>query len=187
MKVDILNQKQISVLLEDWDMREMNINLSKLDCDMKLAATVLWQVLSKAEEQANVKIQPQGEILIDIEPLENHTCKMTFTLSKSIQRNCGALKKGLVVPMIFQFSEVDHLLNAGKVLKNLNFSAVKSDLFSNGDNYRLIVYHPFKIYREIATLLQFSALIKGTLNVAVTKEHWNLITKTDALEKLAKA
>lgn len=186
MKVDVINQKQISVLLEDLDMQEMNINLSDLDCDMKKAATVLWQVLSKAEEQANVKIQPQGEILIDIEPLENHTCKMTFTLSRSIQKNCNPLKKGLVLPIIFQFSEVDNLLSAGKVLENRDFSTVKSDLFSNGESYRLVIYHPFKIYHEIATLLQFSMMMKGTLNVAVTREHWDLITQTNALEKLTR-
>lgn len=187
MKVDVLNQKQISVLLEGCDMQEMNIKLSDLDSDMKKTATVLWQVLSKAGEQANVKIQPQGEIFIDIEPLENDTCKMTFTLSKSIQRNGTMLKKGLVSPIIFHFSEINDLLSVGRILGDGEFQAVKSDLFSDEDCYRLIIYQPFKIHAEIATMLQFSSIVKGAVNVAFTKEHWNLISRSNALQRLTHA
>lgn len=185
MKVDILNQRQISVLLSTEDMRELEIDPDHLNEGTSATAELLWNILNLAGERVHLKTPPRGEIYIDIELGDGGNCRMTFTLPKNSFGKRSVIKKGLVSPMIFHFDSLDHLLALRDVLLPSGATLlVKSDLFTLRECYRLIVYQPFKIYSHIPVLLQFASSLKGSVNVAYTKEHWEQVTAVNAMEKL---
>ncbi len=185
MKVHILNQRQISVLLSDADMEELALDPDRLREGSADTAQVLWEILNKAGGYVNLKTPLYGEVYIDIELEQADGCRMTFTLPKNSFSKRSNLKKGLVSPIIFHFENLDHLLALRDVLLMMELSpSVKSDLFCLGDCYRLIIYQPFRIFQCIPVLHQFASSVKGTVNVAYTKEHWMPVTQTNALQKM---
>lgn len=185
MKVDILNQRQISVLLSTEDMKELEIDPDCLHEGSSDTAELLWSILNMAGERIQLKTPPKGEIYIDIELGDTGNCRMVFTLPKDSIRKRSSMKKGLVAPTIFHFDSLDALLGLRDVLLPAGEKLlVKSDLFMLGACYRLIIYQPFKIYNHIPVLLQFASSLKGSVNVAYTKEHWNQVTAVNAMERL---
>lgn len=185
MKVNILNQRQISVLLSTEDMKELEIDPDRLNEGTSDTAQLLWDILNLAGEHVHLKTPPRGEIYIDIEVENAGSCRMVFTLPKNSLGKRSTIKKGLVSPIIFHFETLDHLLALRDVLLPDGIeSPVKSDLFALGDCYRLIIYQPFKIYHRIPVLLQFASSLKGAVNVAFTREHWMQVTGSNALQKL---
>lgn len=184
MKVDILNQRQIAVLLSREDMEEFEIDLCQLNESSSDTAELLWSILNLAGEKINLKAPPQGEIYIDIEMQESGTCQMTFTLPTTSLGKRRVIKKGLVAPMLFHFDSIDTLLSLRTVLQKEHVEPVKSDLFCAGECYRLLIYHPYKIGTHIPLLLQFASSIRGNVTVAFTKEHWHCVSQCTALEQL---
>lgn len=185
MKVDILNQRQISVLLSMEDMKELEIDPERLSEGSSATAELLWNILNLAGEHVHLKAPPRGEIYIDIEVGDGGNCCMTFTLPKNSIGKRSVLKKGLVAPMIFHFDTTDDLLALRDVmLPEQSLSAIKSDLFCREGCYRLIVYQPFKICMRIPVLLQYACALKGSVNVAYTREHWKQLTGGNAFETL---
>lgn len=184
MKVDILNQRQISVLLSTEDMKELEIDPNSLHEGSSATAELLWNILNLAGERVHLKAPPRGEIYIDIELNEVGSCRMVFTLPKNSLTRRSSLKKGLVAPIIFHFECLDNLLDLRNVLIAEGVQGIKSDLFVLNGCYRLVLYQPFKIHRQIPLFLQFASSLKGSVNVAYTREHWSLVTASDALEKM---
>ena len=183
MKVNVLSENKICVILEKDDIKEMNVSFSELDYNSAFAASLLWEILKKAGEKANISIKPQGEILIDIEPSEE-SCNMVFTICDAVSRTKKNVRRLPSAPMIFQFDCADSLLAARQALKGSAVCDVKSELYTSGGKYRLIVYHPFKIYSKMGTLLQFAKPVRGLVCVAMTKEHWRQIVACGAFNKI---
>lgn len=184
MKVDILNQRQIAVLLSQEDIEEFEIDLCNLNEGSPDTAELLWSILNLAGEKVNLKAPPQGEIYIDIEMQDSGNCQMTFTLPSTSFGKRSVIKKGLVAPMLFQFDSIDTLLSLRAVLQKEHMLPVKSDLFCAGEYYRLLIYQPYKIGSYIPLLLQFAPSLKGSVTIAFTKEHWHCVSQRTALEQL---
>ncbi|MCC8022507.1 MAG: adaptor protein MecA [Clostridiales bacterium] len=188
MKIDLTSDKQISVFLDSEDLESLDITVDEMDYNSVKTRKAIWSILDTARKETNVSLNLEGKLYIEVVPLRDGGCHIVFTtVPRHYARSRGKIKKSVVRPIIFQFENTDDLLQAIACIGTADLPHVRSDLYCSGKAYRMIVYFPFKIHDELATLLQFSKLVKGSVHVAVTKEHWEEIITDTALDNMLKA
>ena len=91
-------------------------------------------------------------------------------------------------PVVYEFTSAQRLLDAAENVRRLNALPEESELYRQEHCYRLIVSsaEPSDLL-EIA-LSEFGApCARGELPAAFTREHWQSICKSNALEQISGA
>ena len=90
---------------------------------------------------------------------------------------------------IFEFYNSENLFNCViRLSRNKNIVKMKSDLYTFGKNYRLILYATASQKTVLPLASEFSNYVFSCLKqLNLTKEYGKIITKSNAIEKISKA
>lgn len=79
MKIESSGEEKITVALSSEDMRELDITYDEMDYSNIETRRVIWTILDKARLSLGRSVNPEDRLLIEVSPLENGGCILSFT------------------------------------------------------------------------------------------------------------
>lgn len=183
MNIEAIENNRIIVDLSLKDMTELDITFEDMDYSNIETRRVIHIILDKARDTLHKDIDPTSRLIVEAIPKLSGGCLLFFTImdSASTQRLLQIKKESRL--LTYEFESIDNLFDLASVL-NGNFP-FDSQLYSDGKKYRLII-QPSIGFSDIKQLIsEYGALIsKKELSVAHIKEHWKVLIRDSAIEKL---
>ena len=191
MKIEAPEENKIVVRLTADDMTKLHITYEEMDYANIETRRVIWTLLDEARRELGRDIDPSGRMLIEALPAREGGCVLQFTVleqeHKPLPLRHLTMKKSRT-PVVYEFTSAQRLLDAAENVRRLNALPEESELYRQEHCYRLFVSsaEPSDLL-EIA-LSEFGApCARGELPAAFTREHWQSICKSNALEQISGA
>lgn len=182
MKIKAQTDNRICVELTHEDMLELDITYDELDYSNIETRRVLWTLLDEARQELGKNISLTQKMLIEAIPDDNGGCTIYFTVTDEPHGRNG--KKQLVKHgfpgVVCQSKDIDNVTALANVLK-ISAENVKSELFTDGEKYRLIIRSDFAINRKLDAIVCEYCDICDESVTAHTYEHWKLLASPDAI------
>lgn len=182
MKIKAQTDNRICIELTNEDMVELDITYEELDYSNIETRRVLWTLLDEARHELGRNIRLTQKMLIEAVPNDKGGCTIYFTVTDEPYGKNG--KKYLVkhggAKTVCQSSDIDNI----GALSRLLFAAgttVKSELFTDGEKYRLVISPDLSQQGNIdATICEYCDICDEA-TIAHTYEHWKLLASPDAV------
>ena len=186
MQINSPSENRIIVELSAQDMQDLDITYDDMDYSAIETRRVIWTVLDAAGKYLGKELDPTRRMIIEALPLESGGCTLFFTiLDTSVKTGRSKLIKQSG-SLICDFDNLDGLFNAAEGCR-MNSSLTQSSLYENHGKYRLIISSPFDLNLLERHFCEFAKCKKcETLEAEFTREHWNTIAETNALNSLAR-
>ena len=172
----------ICIELTHDDMVELDITYEELDYTNIETRRVLWTLLDEARHELGKDIRLTQKMLIEAVPDNKGGCTIFFTVSDEPEGRNG--KKQLVkvrnVKIICQSDNIDHIGALAKLLSE-GEKIAKSELFTDGNAYRLIIYPETSRFKKIESVICEYCDICDDDVAAYTYEHWKRLAAPDAV------
>lgn len=179
MKIKSPSEDRIIVELSAQDMQELDITYEDMDYSTSETRRVMWTLLDRAGKQLGRDIDPAKRMMIEAIPGVCGGCTVSFTI---LEKGCP--QRSIIKPseyLTFEFENADCLLDAAGAL--IYDGKTESSLYTNGVSYRLTVCGTGAAALR-RTLSEFSRVIEGRGCCEFTREHWQTVSDSLALEKL---
>ncbi|NMP37592.1 MAG: adaptor protein MecA [Clostridiales bacterium] len=180
MKIKAQNDYRIMVELSDEDMTMLDITYEEMDYSNIETRRVIWTLLDEARRVLGKDINPAEKMLIEAVPNPSGDgCILYFTVmpfdDKSSQRKLIMKKESQ--PVICTFFDADSVVCLKKILENASDSYTRYELFSDGENYRLLIYPKISETPAISNLLceYGETICENAVEAARTREYWKKI------------
>lgn len=173
---------RICVKLTRQDMQELDITYDELDYSNIETRRVLWTLLDEARHELGHDIYLTQKMLIEALPENDGGCAIYFTVNN--EKLSGSDKQQLVkltgARIICMSDNID---NMGELAKALSLSGKisKSELFTDGKRYRMIIRPDVTISTSIESVICEFCDICDDYVAASTYEHWKMIASPDAV------
>lgn len=188
MKIEAPEENKIIVRLTADDMTKLHITYEEMDYANIETRRVIWTLLDEARRELGRDIDPSGRMLIEALPAGEGGCVLQFTvLAQDIKQQATrhlTMKKSNA-PLIYEFPTAQLLLDAAESVKRLKLHPPESELYRQAHSYRLIVSAAECAELLSIALSEFGSLCgQGELPAAFTREHWQGICNSNALEQI---
>ena len=182
MNIIAENENVICIELTREDMCELDITYDELDYANIETRRVLWTLLDEARHKLGKDIRLTQKMLIEAVPDSKGGCTIFFTVSDGPEGRNG--KKQLVkvrnVKIICGSDNIDDISALSEVLAR-DGRVVKSELYTDGDMYRLIIYPETSYFRSIENVVcEYCDICEDDVT-AYTYEHWKMLASPDAV------
>ncbi|NLB36839.1 MAG: adaptor protein MecA [Clostridiales bacterium] len=190
MKIEALSDNRISVELTQQDMTELDITYEEMDYSNIETRRVIWTLLDRARETLGRDIDPCGRMLIEAVPKPEGGCTINFTVLSGELRSTsypGKLhfKKDSAY-ITFEFDSIDSLMSCAKSFTLSGRHMSNSELYSCEGLYRLLICPGAEPKTVKNFFSEYGSMCgEGNLQAEFTREHWELITEINAIEKLS--
>lgn len=186
MNIKAQTDNKISIELTKEDMINLDITYDELDYSNVETRRVLWTLLDEAGHILGRNISLANKMLIEAVPDENGGCILYFTVVDD-EFDCdneikvtGRMKTRTVC----QSDDIENVGALAKVLYGMD-CVTRSELYSDGKNYRLIISSKPACSEKTKTVANEFCDICNSTSAAVTYEHWKLLASPDAIGVLA--
>lgn len=182
MNITVQAENTICIELTKNDMVQLDITYEELDYSNIETRRVLWTLLDEARHELGRDIRLTQKMLIEAVPDDNGGCSIYFTVN---DEKCNAPgRKQLIkltgVKTVCQSSNIDRIGELANVLHR-NGKISKSELYTDGENYRLIISPKASFVGDINSVVgEFCDICDG-FSAAFTAEHWKLLASPDAV------
>ncbi len=190
MKIEAPQENKIVVELTDEDMTDLDITYEKMDYSNIETRRVIWTLLDRARRTLGRDIDPSGKMLIEALPKPTGGCVIYFTVLDDDVRHAqhrSSLRIQKELPVAeYEFESLDSLVNCAMAVACCADGVPESSLYESDGRYRLLVKSeaPSKGLRRI--FAEYGTKCTGAcLHAEFTREHWKLLAKSDAIEKLS--
>lgn len=185
LKIEPLDRQTIKIVLSKSDMQQMSIEFEQMDYSQPATKRMIMQLLQQARDETNLDFT-KGKLLIEAFPTPDGGCVLYLNL---IQRSYSTNKnnRGFNTPLIFKIQNLDQLCIVSKKLyQNYHHLILKSTLYSENNQYILMVYSYYKLDDKlIAIINEHGSLVgKGEIKSRLIEEHTHLIVKNKAIETI---
>lgn len=189
MKIEAPEENKIVVRLTADDMTKLHITYEEMDYANIETRRVIWTLLDEARRELGRDIDPSGRMLIEALPAGEGGCVLQFTVLEQERKPRPArhltMKKS-TSPLVYEFASAQLLLDAAENVRRLNVLPLESELYRQEHCYRLIVSSAEQSELLEIALSEFGApCAKGELPAAFTREHWQSVCKSHALEQIS--
>ena len=189
MKIEAPEKNKIVVRLTADDMTKLHITYEEMDYANIETRRVIWTLLDEARRELGRDIDPSGRMLIEALPASEGGCVLQFTVleqeNKPQPLRHLTMKKSRT-PLVYEFSSAQMLLDAAESVKRLGVLPKDSELYRQEHSYRLIVSATEGSELLNIALSEFgSPCAQGELPAAFTREHWQSVCKSHALEQIS--
>ncbi len=190
LKIEAISDNRISVELTQQDMTELDITYEEMDYSNIETRRVIWTLLDRARETLGRDIDPCGRMLIEAVPKPEGGCTLNFTVLTSELKSPtypGKLhfRKDSTY-ITFEFDSIDSLMSCAKSFVSSGRHLPVSELYSSRGQYRLLLCPGSEPKAVKSFFSEYGFLCgEGNLHAEFTREHWELITLDNAIEKLA--
>ncbi len=182
MNITVQAENTICIELTRQDMTELDITYEELDYSNIETRRVLWTLLDEAKHTLGRDIRLTQKMLIEAVPDENGGCRIYFSVADEHYPKSG--KKQLVklsgTKTVCQSVSIDNIGALAQVLQKHNCIS-KSELYTDGEKYRLIVSQKPSFAGDLTAILREYCEICDNLSVPFTSEHWKLLASPDAV------
>ena len=188
MKIERLHEGKIKISLEWEDLRRMDTTFEELDYEKAETRKIISTLLKQALEQIGFDCS-NSRLLIEAVPSNDGGCLLYFTTINTNEYNRAKkpLKKQ-TVPYIFEFPDIDTMLNVISVIKEwASIEFQSNSLYSLEGKYVLVFQSSASFAGEAGGVLsEYGRMIgKGAAAAAYVAEHGTLICESDAVERLS--
>ena len=189
MKIEAPEENKIVVRLTADDMTKLHITYEEMDYANIETRRVIWTLLDEARMELGRDIDPSGRMLIEALPAREGGCVLQFTVLEQEHKPQRHLTmKKSRTPIVYEFTSAQRLLDAAENVRRLNALPAESELYRQEHCYRLIVSSEESSDLLEIALSEFGApCARGELPAAFTREHWQSICKSNALEQISGA
>ena len=182
MNITVQAENTICIELTKQDMTELDITYEELDYSNIETRRVLWTLLDEAKHTLGREIRLTQKMLIEAVPDENGGCRIYFSVA---DEPCGKTgKKQLVkvsgIKTVCQTADIDNIGALSKILQKNEYVS-KSELYTDGEKYRLIVCQKPSFSGDLTDVIREFCEICDTSVVYYTSEHWKLLASPDAV------
>lgn len=189
MKIEAPEENKIVVRLTADDMMKLHITYEEMDYANIETRRVIWTLLDEARRELGRDIDPSGRMLIEALPAGEGGCVLRFTVleqeSKPQPLRHLTMKKSRT-PLVYEFTSAQMLLDAAESVRRLNVLPPESELYRQEHCYRLIVSSAEQSELLEIALSEFGTpCARGELPAAFTREHWQSVCKSRALEQIS--
>lgn len=175
MNIHLINKNKFIAELSQEDMDELDITYEEMDYSNIETRRVIWTVIDKIRETSGLDIDPSGNLLIEAVADSEGGCVLCFTIPDrrrglpSVKAPVLKKNKGAVV---FEFDNMDSLLDMMKNLNNKNFSG-RCKIFRLNEKVRIIM-STLPSQNEKKTIEEYGRFVgQDDFLSAYTAEHWN--------------
>ncbi|MBQ8209764.1 MAG: adaptor protein MecA [Clostridia bacterium] len=173
---------RICVKLTSQDMMELDITYEELDYSNIETRRVLWTLLDEARHKLGRNIHLTQKMIVEAVPDNDGGCTIYFTVND--EKNAKNGKKQLVkltgTRIICSSDNIDNMGELAKVL-SANGKITKSELFTDGSAYRMIIRPDISISDSIESVVcEFCDICDDSV-AAGTYEHWKMLASPDAI------
>lgn len=187
MLIKLIQQNKLQIILSSEDLLRLDISYDSLDYINPKTKEAVAILLETAKEETGFEADA-GKLLIEVYPMEDEGCLLYFTLLVK-----KGIESGYSSPLIFEFSDVDLLLNGCCKLKSqLDLQKkrvrLKSSAYSLSGRYYLLLYPPDSQKEAAINFWQeFSIKVaQGELAASFLEEHGNCLIQGNAILSLGK-
>ncbi len=186
MKIDTTEKDLLEFRLDSRDMSDLDITFDRFDYSNAETKRVVWTLIDIARKQYAADFDLTGRLLVEVFPDRHDGCRLCITALPKHDRCVTIVAKQTFTPHIFEFSNVDDLIDMAKQIKKLPATYDDGELFRNEDKYRLIVPIADGNSRLKAMLYEYG-IFKGTDETALsyTREHWMPMITDKALKAIS--
>lgn len=182
MNIIVQAENTICIELTSQDMTELDITYEELDYSNIETRRVLWTLLDEAKHTLGRDIRLTQKMLIEAVPDENGGCRIYFSVSDEPNGKTG--KKQLVklsgTKTVCQSVSIDNI-GALALILHKNEYVSKSELYTDGEKYRLIVCQKPSFHGDLSAVLREYCDICDSTSASYTSEHWKLLASPDAV------
>ncbi len=182
MNITVQAENTICIELTSQDMTELDITYEELDYSNIETRRVLWTLLDEAKHTLGRDIRLTQKMLIEAVPDENGGCRIYFSVAEEPFGKSG--KKQLIkltgTKTVCQSVSIDNIGALSQVLQKNNCIS-KSELYTDGEKYRLIVCQKPSFTGDLTAVLREYCDICDTSSASYTSEHWKLLASPDAV------
>ena len=186
MKINSPAEDRIIVDLSEQDMLGLNITYEEMDYSTIETRRVIWTVLDEAGKALGREFDPSRRMIIEASPKRGGGYTLSFTMLDGRKLH-GAQKQFLKKQeknILCEFENADILMKATQCLKNLG--SVASSLYESDGKYRLILSGSEDMPKIRQSFSEFGISENcSELVCCFTKEHWNLLIRENAINKIS--
>lgn len=205
MEIIKIDKDRVKLYLSAKDLADKGINLKDLECDEKRAKEVIFELISCAKLEKNVK-NGQNELDICAFSSKDGGCELFI---KRVNGNIGGEFVGYTKESIkisteksekkytysFVFDSIDLMARACGQLFKTRFSGESEAYFKDGNDgvkYYMILSgthraQQAKTMRPLSFLSEFGERCCGELSTAYIREHCNCICRENAVDVIYKS
>ncbi|MCD7774352.1 MAG: adaptor protein MecA [Clostridiales bacterium] len=181
MNIIAQTENRICIELTHEDMIDLDITYEELDYSNIETRRVLWTLLDEARQALGWDVSLTQRLLIEAVPDSGGGCMIFFTLTDREQENQGeGLVKGAALTAVCRSESIDNIGALACVLGNKG-SILKSELYTDGKNYRLIVQPEIGFKGDIYAVASEFCDTEDENAAAFTREHWKMLLSPDAV------
>lgn len=181
MNITAEADNKICVELTKDDMSELDITYDELDYSNIETRRVLWTLLDEARHKLGKNIYLTQKMLIEAVPDDKGGCSIIFTVMQE-DGSCG--RKKLVklndAKIICRTDNIDDMGAMAKILSE-NAKIAKSELYTDGKSYRIILYPRSPSTADLSALIGEFCDVEDETAAPYTFEHWKKLASPDAL------
>ncbi len=182
MNITVQAENTICIELTRQDMTELDITYEELDYSNIETRRVLWTLLDEAKHTLGRDIRLTQKMLIEAVPDDNGGCRIYFSVADEPHGKTG--KKQLIklsgTKTVCQSVNIDNIGALAMVLQK-NDCISKSELYTDGEKYRLVVSQKPSFAGDLTAILREYCDICDSSSVSYTSEHWKLLASPDAV------
>lgn len=181
----LLTDDKLKAVLSCEDMDAYDLSYQVLDYEDINTKEFISDILFLAKIKTGFTPN-KSKLLIEVYPYEKTGCVLYFTSTSEFSDDKN--NKNISIPVIFMFSDIDVLIDAGcRLFKLYCHRIYKSSLYLMDNSYRLIIY-PLERCDSVTThfLSQYGERIgDGIILASYIEEHGKPILEQNAIDKLA--
>ncbi len=186
MNITAQTENTICIELTGADMAQLDITYDELDYSNIETRRVLWTLLDEAKHKLGCSISLTQKMLIEALPNERGGCTLYFTVSDAPNGKNG--KKQLIKPAglvtVCQAEDINILASLAKHLQKMK-NIAKSELFSNGTVFRLLITLKPSFCGDINSVLSEFCTVCDKSSANFTREHYKKLASPDAVGVLS--
>ena len=183
MTIEVISSNTVKITLTEVDMLDYDINYERLDRKNPETKRLLIELLEAVREEKNIDLCSE-KLYVEAFPQNDGGCLLYI----SILNDRLKTKPELYSELVCEIEELSSTIALSvRIYKNYSHLIRSSELYFNGEVYRLIVNTFPKADNKLTNLLnEFGSVTgKGETLCASTREHFQTILASDAIEKLS--
>lgn len=189
MKIELLENKTVKVVLSNADMLSFHLTYEEMDYKNPETKRVILLLIEEIKREVALDLST-GKLFIEAFPYADGGCILYVNLvdNNTKKNNLKEHKQGFSTPIIYAFPTINALGQVAKrIISRYDHIILKSSLFSENNQYFLLLYSYCKMENELSALLNEYGKYygKGSVISSVIQEHGKELIQTDAIKILS--